>query len=385
MITRKTRHSPKKTPRTEVVSLRLSEARLELLERYRRACAAELGREVSLSEAAFLALENRAAGMDRTAARVELLKAPTTSLARIRKRWESQHALSAVEWDVLAEYVRTGSDEERQQSPLAAVPSRESYLALLDAFEAVYAHRLQPASRHTWAYFGNLEGFLTADTLSMTDPEQRHQTVLTQIARRRALLQPIDRWERPGNIGHCFWTAVLEEGVDSTTLDQLLAPYWPTLWRLAARGHWIRHDHRPVRLAGLSEEGVQPPVGLPTALTGEDVTISFGPAGGAEFITTIEWGSRRFGLHISRYPELVEFRAMLEAEGDRPWLGRQYVMAVDDDGSGTRRVLPTRRQLYFMLSPKEWTVLRDLFRCAWQSRELQCWLAELQLEYGEQG
>src|ERR1700730_17414892 len=50
----------KKTPRSEVVSLRLNEARLELLERYRRAFADELGRDVSLSEAAFLALEDRA-------------------------------------------------------------------------------------------------------------------------------------------------------------------------------------------------------------------------------------------------------------------------------------------------------------------------------------
>src|SRR5712692_10664650 len=108
----------KKTSRSEVVSLRLSEERLELLERYRRAFAAELGREVSLSEAAFMALEDRAAGMDRTAARVELLKTPTASLAQIRKRWESQHALSAVEWHVLAEYVRIGAEEERQQPPM---------------------------------------------------------------------------------------------------------------------------------------------------------------------------------------------------------------------------------------------------------------------------
>jgi hypothetical protein len=130
----------------------------------------------------------------------------------------------------------------------------------------------------------------------------------------------LDRWERPGNIGHCFWTAVLEEGVDSTTLDQLLAPYWPVLWRLAARGHWIRHDHRPVRLAGPSDEGVRPPVSLPPAMTADDVTVSFAPAGGANFITTMKWGSRRFGLDISQYPELVEFRAMLEADGDRPWM-----------------------------------------------------------------
>jgi hypothetical protein len=374
----------KKTARNEVISLRLNQDRLGLLERYRRAFADELDREVSLSEAAFLALEDRAAGMDRTAARLELLKTPTDSLARIRKRWESQHTLLAVEWDLLAEYVRIGGDEERQRSPIPAVPSRESYLALLDAFEAVYAHRVEP-SRHTWAYFGNLDGFLTDDTLSDTDSEQRHQTVLTQIARRRALLQPLDRWERPGNIGHCFWVAVQEEGVDSTKLDQLMAPYWPVLWRLAARGHWIRHDRRPVRVPERSDEGVRPRVSLPPAMTADGVTVSFLATGGAEFTTSIEWGSRRFGLDISQYPELVEFRAMLEVEGDRSWLGRHYAMLVDDDGSGARRVLPTRRQMHFDVSATERTALRDVFRRAWQSPELQRWLAALQLEYGEQG
>ena len=37
----------------------------------------------------------RAVGMDRRAARVELLKTPTESLARIRKRWESQSSASS--------------------------------------------------------------------------------------------------------------------------------------------------------------------------------------------------------------------------------------------------------------------------------------------------
>jgi hypothetical protein len=293
--------------------------------------------------------------------------------------------LSAVEWDVLAYYVRIGADEERQRSPIAVVPSRDSYLALLDAFEAVYAHRVEFASRHTWVYFGNLDGPLTADTLSATDTEQRHQTVMTQIARRRALLQPTDRWERPGNIGHCFWVAVVNEGVDSTTLDQLLAPYWPVLWRLAARGHWIRHDHRPVRPVEPSDEGVRQPVSLPPAMTANDVTVSFLSAGGAEFYTVMEFGSRRFSLTIREYPEFVEFRAMLEAGGDRPWMGRYYAMAVDDDGSGARRVSPSRRQMSFDLSATEWTALGDLFRRASQSAALQHWLAELELEYGEQG
>src|SRR6516165_8729880 len=132
---RRKRSPPAKPPRNEVISLRLNQERVELLERYRRAFADELSRDVSLSEAAFLALEDRAPDMDRTAARVELLKTPSESLARIRRRWESQHALSAVEWDVLATYVRIGADEERHHAPFAAVPSRESYVAVLDAVE----------------------------------------------------------------------------------------------------------------------------------------------------------------------------------------------------------------------------------------------------------
>jgi hypothetical protein len=366
-----------------VISLRLNQERVELLERYRRAFADELSRDVSLSEAAFLALEDRAPDMDRTAARVELLKTPSESLARIRRRWESQHALSAVEWDVLATYVRIGADEERHHAPFAAVPSRESYVAVLDAFEAVYAHRLEPASRHTWVYFGNLEGFLTADTLSPTDTEQRDQAVLAQIARRRALLEPLDRWERPGNVGQCFSVAVQEEGVDSTMLDRLLARHWPVLWRLAARGHWIRHDRRPVR-DSIGDDARQA-LGLPPAMSAEDLTVSFMPTAGTEFTTRIEWGSRRFGLDITGYPELVEFHAMLDTGGDRPWIGRQYVTTVHDDGSGARTVSAARRQLRFSVTATEWTALRDLFRRAWQSPELQGRLQVLQLEYGEQG
>ncbi|HEY2162757.1 MAG TPA: hypothetical protein VGH04_02145 [Gemmatimonadaceae bacterium] len=340
---------------------------------------------MSLSEAAFLALEERAPGMDRTAARVALLNTPTEALAGIRTRWESQHALSSVEWDVLATYVRIGADEERHAAPMAAVPSRESYVALLDAFDAVYAHRLEPASRHTWVYFGNLDGFLTADTLSATDAAQRDQTVRAQIARRRALLQSPDRWERPGNIGHCFSVAVQEEGVDSTMLDQLLAQYWVVLWRLAARGHWIRHDHRPVRVSDSTDDDARLLVSLPPAMSVDDFTVSFLATGGAEFTTSIAWRSGRVGLDITRYPELVEFRAMLDVDGDRAWTGRQYVMTLANDGSGGRHVSAPRRQMQFILTATEWAILRDLFRRAWQTPELQRSLQELQLEYGEHG
>lgn len=49
---------------------------------------------------------------------------------------------------MLAEYVQIGAEEDRQQAPLLlpAIPSRASYLTLLDAFEAVYQNRTEHAS-----------------------------------------------------------------------------------------------------------------------------------------------------------------------------------------------------------------------------------------------
>ena len=80
---------------------------------------------------------------------------------------------------------------------------------------------------------------------------------MAQIAHCRERLQPFDTWERPGNIGACLALAIREEGADGTTLDHLLAPYWPALWGLAARGHWIRHDRTPVRVAGPDDDDLR--------------------------------------------------------------------------------------------------------------------------------
>src|SRR6516162_8318276 len=90
---------PKRTPRHEVISLRLNADRLTLLKRSQKALSEQLGRPVSLAEAAFLVFEQRAVAQDRQASRFELLQAPTASLEAIRAQWESQHTLSAAQWD----------------------------------------------------------------------------------------------------------------------------------------------------------------------------------------------------------------------------------------------------------------------------------------------
>src|SRR5229473_751653 len=281
----------KKAPRHEVISLRMTTERLGLLERYRRMLGDQHRRAVTIAEAAFLVLEERAVGLDRVATRHELLQTPTDSLDRIRKHWASHQTLSAPEWDVLAEYVQIATDADHQDPPPVrpVVPSRESYLALLEAFDAVYQHRNERASPHVWDYFGNLDGYATDDD-----------------GRRR--------------------------------------------------------------------------ISVPRAITAGDLTVSFAPSADTEFTTQIDFGSpRRFRYRIRRYPELMEWRAMLEAVSDPSWNGRYCVTAVSDDQlPHTRTLWLTQREVRVDFSEREWTALRDLVRQVCEHPDLQGWLQELQ-------
>ncbi len=380
---------PKK-PRHEVISVRLNEDRLKLLERYQKFLTEQLSRPVSLAEAAFLVIEERVVGMDREASRHEMLSTPTASLYRVRKKWESEHTLSAAEWDVLAHYVQIGTEEEVQEPPLLrpAIPSRESYLALLDAFEAVYQNRKKHASKHAWYYFRNLGGDSTEVRLSDNDAEQRHQAVLEQVSIRKDLLQPTEKWQNPGTIGRCFLTAIRDEGLDSTRLDQVLAPYWPPLWGLAARGHWIRHDRRPVRLPGPYEDDFRRRIILPNPIQSGDFKLSFTSVGCPELGLSIDFGpSRRLNYLITRYPELAEFRALLEGlPANGSWNGRHFLMALSTEKGPTQRTLWLRQnEVSIDLTESELNGLRELFQKAWAIPELQRWLRELHEEYGEQG
>lgn len=378
----------RKTTRSDVISVRLNDERLALLERYQAALTQRLGKSVSIAEAAFLMMEERAPAVDRATTRYELLQAPTASLDHIRKRWASKRTLSAGEWDLVTDYVQIGAEEERQEPPFlsVAVPSRASWLALLDAFEAVYQQRQTPASRHVWNYFGNLGGHATNVRLSDADAEQRHAALTALIADHRARLSDgREPGHIPGNVGRCFLLAVRDEGVDSTRLDQVLAPFWPHLWGLAARGHWIRHDHQPVRAAGANDDDVRRQIALPPAVTRDDFRVGFVSGGGLDLAVEIAFRDRRLITFLYRYPELVEFRAMLDAPDGQSWRGRNFEALVSREPDDDTRTVWLKRDAAIDCTPAEWRALGALFREAWAGPEVQRWLHELAQEYGEQG
>ncbi len=380
----------KKKPRHEVISIRLSEDRLKLLERYQKVLSEQRGREVSLGEAAFLVIEERVEGMDRETARHEMLSTPTASLVHIRKKWESEHALSAAEWDVLMHYMQIGAEEETQEPPLLwpAIPSRESYVALLDAFEAVYLSRKNPASKHALYYVRNLGGDSVGVRTSDEKPEQTHQAVLKQIAERKQLLKPSEKWERPGSVARCLLVAIRDEGIESAKLDQVLAPFWPTLWGLAARGHWRRHDRQAVRPPGPYDDDFRSRIILPDPLKSDDLKLSFTGIGRPELGMTIDLGpTRRVSFLVSRYPELAEFQTMLEGwPMKRSWNGRHFVATPSKEKGCTTVTLCLRRNdVGIEFTEREWVALHELSEKAAALPEIQRWCTELRLEYGEHG
>ena len=379
----------KKKPRHEVISIRLNEDRLKLLERYQKVLSEQRGREVSLGEAAFLVIEERVEGMDRETARHEMLNAPTASLFHIRKKWDSERTLSAAEWDVLANYVQIGAEEETQEPPLIspAIPSRGTYIDLLNAFEAVYFNRQNRASRHVWSYVRNLGRDSASAPTSEENGPAGVQALRDQIGGLQKQLRT-DKWQRPGSVGRCLLMAIRDEALDSAQLDQALAPFWATLWGLAARGHWLRHDRQPVRAIVPNEEDFRQRIILPDPLRSNDIAVSFTGVARPELAMSVDLGpARRVSFAITRYPELAEFQTMLvEWRMERSWNGRHFVATSRKEKSTKVIILSLRRnEVSIEFAEQGWTALRELSATAAALPEIERWLAELRLEYGEHG
>jgi hypothetical protein len=120
----------------------------------------------------------------------------------------------------------------------------------------------------------------------------------------------------------------------------------------------------------------------------EDFELSFTSTGCPELGMYIDFGpARRFNYLITRYPDLAELRAMLEGwSAKHSWSGRHFLMTVSKERGGTKFSLELRQHdVSVDFTESEWDGLRELFQRALAIPEIQRWLEELRLEYGEQG
>src|SRR5213596_2250540 len=138
----------------QTLSIRISDAMREFLERAKQVIVSGRGESVSTSDVAKILLES--AKDDRLDFRLEaaeLKRSPTQSLCSIRRKWEQKQDLSRAEWFFLSYYIQIGC-EELSENP--EMPTSDSFADLLEAILAVRALRTRGGVRLDHYYLSNL-------------------------------------------------------------------------------------------------------------------------------------------------------------------------------------------------------------------------------------
>ena len=372
-----------KPQQQQTLSVRISEALRQRLERARQLLASKTGETVSTSEIAKQLLES--AREDRLEV-VDLLSEPTMALLEIRRKREAGHVLSKAEWTVLAYFVQQGLEAFASETPNPV--SGESLAAVLDAFLAGYELRKGGANRRDEYYLGNLPEDCQpsskgkdSEAKEKAAPEVVRKTVAE--ARRRTA-EPTSRYLFAGRNLYVLLDEETFSGADA--LNRALRPYWPGLWRLAARGHYYLKQ-QPIRpKPKISEDVYKPPI--PPVSEG-GFTLSFARGEGNDFAMLLSFpGPRTPQYPMSRYPVIAEFRAMLAAlDPDGPthhWKGEYFFAYRSEAGKEAEFSFRARDNgITFTFSAKDWNAIRGLFRRAWEIPDVRLAWDGLVLEYGE--
>jgi hypothetical protein len=361
-------------PQQQTLSIRISESLREFLERSRKVIAKDRDGTVSTSDVAKILLESaKDDGLDYRLEVAELGQRPTEVLHAIRKKWDIGQPRSRAEWIFMAQYIQIAC-EELTGDPLA--PGGESYAVLLEALLAVRRLRSDRGGGLDKYYLGNL-----VDGAVWNDRRLDDDALPNAVFRLITELRAPGNVKKPAHVGRCFYVAVRDEEFhEIVALNSALAPCMNTLFRMAARGHWIR-EHRPVRLP---QDGSLLMGRIPRIETG-DLSLGFQPAA-TDIAFVIGMASANLTYPISGYPKIREFHAILNAlVPGTIWTGISFHASAEDENYGG----PSKYQLrgdggiVLGFSEEKWKALKDLFAAAMAEPKLQTILSELSLIYGE--
>ena len=158
------------------------------------------------------------------------------------------------------------------------------------------------------------------------------------------------------------------------TVNRALRPFWPVLWRLAARGHYCL-TQEPLRAKSTSQDSFyQPPI--PSIKEG-DYTLSFNRGEGNDILSALEFPGPRGPMYpLNGYPKITEFRAMLAAlTPDSPirrWEAEHFLgyVAASEEGKGKDYWFRAHTNgITFGLSEKEWKRCKRCFAARGSSRK----------------
>jgi hypothetical protein len=310
-----------------------------------------MGRDTSTSAAAEPWLHP---AHERRRAIAALLGSPTASLLDMRRKVETGMVLSRAEWAVLAQFVSTATDT--WQLPEGHV-SAASFVAVLDAFLAVYTLRRTYESRLDPDFLANLPDECrptSTDGAGRASCDLVRQAVLET---RRQVIDPAIQIQ-PVRSGRNLALLLAEERLWGTQmLDRALRPFWSALWRLAARGHFsvtqkpIRERTTPPRLDQL------PPM---VSVAEGPFSLSFLPNEHGEVAALLNLPAPRGAA----YP-MGSFQ--------RFWNGDYFLAfrtAVSADEATVILFRAHDNGIQFSFSSDEWAAIDRLFRKAWTNPEI---------------
>ena len=365
-------------PQQQTLSIRISDTLREYLERSKQILSSGRGESVSTSDVAKILLES--AKEDRLDFRLEvadLQQDPTASLVGIRRKWQGQQPLARAEWVFQSQYIQVATEDLSQ---VAAPPPARVFVSLLEAFLAVRSLRTDRGTGLDRYYLGNLgvpEG--AGFNERRLDPNLVQQTITDLMEG----LRKDPGGSKPLLAGRAFYVALRDEDIpDLVALNQALEPYQPVLFRLAARGHWMR-ERRPVRL---ERGGPGVIASVPTLVTG-GFRLSGAVGSSGEISLAITMEQKNIVYPLGSFPEIREFAGMLEhMKAGGAWNGIHFTGHVVPGSEDKPMLLAFRRQrdgVQLAFSMEEWHSLRGLVAQALTAPQLRPIWEELELVYGE--
>jgi len=370
-----------------VISIRISEALRTRLETLKEIMAAKSGEPVSTSEAAKQLLES--AKEDRLEF-VNLLSEPTDSLVKIRGKADAKLPLSQAEWTLVAYYCQQGAELFANTGQTEI--SFESLAGILEAFLAVYGLVSKQRKRSPMA------PYLLTNLLSERQTAAKPSEDIADDDVRRAVNRTIHTLKnansetpRPIHTARLLYMILdNEKFLNIEKLNEALRPYWPILWRVCARGHYLRHGH-PLKDGAFwgadARLGNRGP--LPSFQEGEyRLEIHRGPE--TEFSIWMLFPGR-FALQypLYDYPRIAELRTILEGLELRDtlifWEGRYFLASTWLDEEEKVGVVFRSRDHGIALTfhHDDWQAIKSLFRRGWQAPEVRRLWDALAREYGE--
>lgn len=378
---------PEKPHQQQTLSVRISEALRTRLEQARQLMSTRTGENVSTSEIAKQLLES--AREDRLEV-VDMLVNPTEALIQIRRKGEAQHVLTRAEWTAVAHFVQQGLEAFSGRTPNPV--SRESLGNVLDAFLAVYELRSdQHTSKREEYYLGNLPRECQPGRAKSSDDVVTPDFVRRTVTEARKRLREAGTKLEPLLAGRNLLVLLEDEKLSGAdAVDRALRPFWPGLWRLAARGHY-HLKQQPVRIKPSQRESFfQTPI---APIREGEYSLSFARGEGHDFSLLLSFPGPRGPMYPFRgYPQITEFRSMLGAlvpgSPTPRWDGEYFFgySAKPEDEKEKGKDFWFRAHdngISFGFSEKDWKAVQALFRRAWEVQEVRMAWDGLALEYGE--